>query len=203
MNEIRLELRARNNVLWHAIYDNFASIMAFSRTYKINHSYVGALLNLRLSPIGSKGKWRPNCQKLAETLGIEISTLFPLDLYKIENPMRVVEISFNQLTSGEFNQIKCLPSAESRSFLNSLMLEKIDQSLKTLTPREEEAVKLKFGLKDDGKEHTLEEIGCIFDVGSERIRQILLKALRKLRHPKHTALFDLWQEKLGVDDKEE
>ena len=54
--------------------------------------------------------------------------------------------------------------------------------LKTLTPREEKIIKMRFGL-EDGNEHTLEEVGQTFAVTRERIRQIEGKALRKLRHP--------------------
>ena len=56
------------------------------------------------------------------------------------------------------------------------------QVLRTLTPREERVIKLRFGL-EDGSEHTLEEVGQSFQVTRERIRQIEAKALRKLRHP--------------------
>ena len=56
------------------------------------------------------------------------------------------------------------------------------QVLKTLTPREEKVIKMRFGL-GDGSEHTLEEVGQNFAVTRERIRQIEAKALRKLRHP--------------------
>ena len=54
--------------------------------------------------------------------------------------------------------------------------------LKTLTPREEKVIKMRFGV-GDGSEHTLEEVGQSFAVTRERIRQIEAKALRKLRHP--------------------
>ena len=60
--------------------------------------------------------------------------------------------------------------------------EDINQVLKTLTPREEAVIRLRFGLKD-GRCHTLEEVGKEFNVTRERIRQIEAKALRKLRHP--------------------
>jgi RNA polymerase primary sigma factor len=54
--------------------------------------------------------------------------------------------------------------------------------LRTLNPREERIIKMRFGL-EDGSEHTLEEVGQNFQVTRERIRQIEVKALRKLRHP--------------------
>ncbi|MBA8752452.1 RNA polymerase sigma factor RpoD [Wolbachia endosymbiont of Drosophila innubila] len=55
--------------------------------------------------------------------------------------------------------------------------------LATLTPKEERILRMRFGLGKDGKEHTLEEVGKVFNVTRERIRQIEAKALRKLKHP--------------------
>ena len=66
--------------------------------------------------------------------------------------------------------------------LKTITNEDIDLVLKTLTPREEQVIRLRFGLKD-GRCHTLEEVGSEFNVTRERIRQIEAKALRKLRHP--------------------
>ena len=63
-----------------------------------------------------------------------------------------------------------------------MLKEQIREVLKTLTPREQEVLRLRFGL-DDGCTHTLEEVGSRFGVTRERIRQIEAKALRKLRHP--------------------
>ena len=60
--------------------------------------------------------------------------------------------------------------------------EQTEAVLKTLTPREEKVIKMRFGV-GDGSEHTLEEVGQNFAVTRERIRQIEAKALRKLRHP--------------------
>ena len=59
--------------------------------------------------------------------------------------------------------------------------------LKTLTPREEKVIKMRFGV-GDGSEHTLEEVGQSFAVTRERIRQIEAKALRKLRHRSRRAV---------------
>jgi RNA polymerase primary sigma factor len=66
--------------------------------------------------------------------------------------------------------------------LNINLKEKTESALKTLTPREEQVIKMRFGLVD-GNEHTLEEVGQHFSVTRERIRQIEAKALLKLRHP--------------------
>lgn len=70
--------------------------------------------------------------------------------------------------------------SEAASFV--LLKEQLVDVLKTLTPREEKVLKLRFGL-EDGRQRTLEEVGKEFNVTRERIRQIEAKALRKLRHP--------------------
>src|ERR1039458_3591441 len=66
--------------------------------------------------------------------------------------------------------------------INVNLKDQTGQVLRTLTPREEKVIKMRFGL-EDGSEHTLEEVGQSFAVTRERIRQIEAKALRKLRHP--------------------
>ena len=66
--------------------------------------------------------------------------------------------------------------------INMNLKEKTESVLRTLTPREERIIKMRFGMSD-GSEHTLEEVGQSFAVTRERIRQIEAKALRKLRHP--------------------
>jgi RNA polymerase primary sigma factor len=68
------------------------------------------------------------------------------------------------------------------SVIQGNMREQTERVLRTLTPREEKIVRMRFGM-DDGSEHTLEEVGQVFNVTRERIRQIEAKALRKLRHP--------------------
>ena len=70
----------------------------------------------------------------------------------------------------------------SEAVINLNLREQTAEVLKTLSPREEKIIKMRFGLMD-GSEHTLEEVGQYFAVTRERIRQIEAKALRKLRHP--------------------
>jgi len=82
---------------------------------------------------------------------------------------------------GDFIEDKAVVSP-SDAVINLNLKEQTASVLKSLTPREEKVIKMRFGL-DDGSEHTLEEVGQSFAVTRERIRQIEAKALRKLRHP--------------------
>ena len=82
---------------------------------------------------------------------------------------------------GDFIEDKGTISPE-RMAERTLLKKQMDEILRTLTPREERVIRLRFGI-DDGYHRTLEEVGNIFSVTRERIRQIEDKALKKLRHP--------------------
>ena len=86
---------------------------------------------------------------------------------------------------GDFIEDKAAVSP-SEAVISLNLKEQTASMLKTLTPREERIIKMRFGL-DDGSEHTLEEVGQSFAVTRERIRQIEAKALRKLRHPSRSS----------------
>ena len=82
---------------------------------------------------------------------------------------------------GDFIEDRSMVS-QVEAVINVNLKDQTAQVLRSLTPREEKVIKMRFGL-EDGSEHTLEEVGQSFAVTRERIRQIEAKALRKLRHP--------------------
>ena len=87
---------------------------------------------------------------------------------------------------GDFIEDRAVISP-AEAVININLKEQTESVLKTLTPREEQVIKMRFGL-GDGSEHTLEEVGQRFSVTRERIRQIEAKALRKLRHPSRSRM---------------
>ena len=124
----------------------------------------------------------PTTDEIAERLGITAEKVREImkiaqDPVSLETPIGEEEDSH----LGDFVEDNESP-APSDSASYSLLREQLCNILHTLTPREEQVIKLRFGL-EDGRPRTLEEVGKQFQITRERIRQIEAKALRKLRHP--------------------
>jgi RNA polymerase primary sigma factor len=135
----------------------------------------------------------PTADEIAKRMDI------PVDLVRKAKKIAQQPVSFEtpigeeeETHLGDFIEDKTvvLPS---EAVINLNLKEQIASMLRTLTPREERIIKMRFGL-DDGSEHTLEEVGQTFAVTRERIRQIEAKALRKLRHPSRSRRFRIFLE---------
>jgi RNA polymerase primary sigma factor len=124
----------------------------------------------------------PTSEEIAKRMDIPVSKVRKVlkiaqEPISLETPIGEEEDSH----LGDFIEDRQVVSP-SDAVINLNLKEQTDQVLKTLTPREEKVIKMRFGV-GDGSEHTLEEVGQSFAVTRERIRQIEAKALRKLRHP--------------------
>ncbi len=125
----------------------------------------------------------PSSEEIAKKMDIPVSKVRKVlkiaqEPISLETPIGEEEDSH----LGDFIEDKTITNP-SEAVINSNLREITDEVLKSLTPREEKVIKMRFGLGPNGSEHTLEEVGQHFAVTRERIRQIEAKALRKLRHP--------------------
>ncbi len=145
-------------------------VETINRVIRVSHSMVQSL-----------GR-EPTSQEIATEMKIDVSRVEEIlkiaqEPVSLETPIGEEEDSH----LGDFIQDEeASQPAEAASY--TLLREQLEEVLSTLTPREEQVLRMRFGLID-GKSHTLEEVGKEFDVTRERIRQIESKALRKLRHP--------------------
>ena len=135
----------------------------------------------------------PTADELSEDLG--------MPLYKVRKVLKIAKepISLDTpIGDDEDSQLKDFIADEQVSdpgeaTVSSNMSERTRDALQTLTKREENVLRMRFGI-DSSKDHTLEEVGQDFDVTRERIRQIEAKALRKLRHPSRSKLLKSFYE---------
>ena len=142
---------------------------------------INKLIRVSRQLLQEKGR-EPTPEEIAKEMGISENKVREIikiaqEPVSLETPIGEEEDSH----LGDFIPDDDAPApAEAASF--ALMKEQLLEVLDTLTPREERVLRLRFGL-DDGHQRTLEEVGRVFNVTRERIRQIEAKALRKLRHP--------------------
>lgn len=142
---------------------------------------INRVLRTSHSMVQSLGR-EPTTEEVAQELHMEVS--------KVEEIMKIAQEPVSLETPvgeeedshlGDF-----LPDSDAsqppEEASHTLLHEQLEDVLATLTRREQQVLRMRFGLQD-GKPHTLEEVGKEFDVTRERIRQIESKALRKLRHP--------------------
>ena len=124
----------------------------------------------------------PSEEELASKMGISVDKI--REIYKISQEPVSLETPIGEEDDshlGDFVPDERNMSPEEYA-TNEMLKDEISEVLLTLTEREEKVIRLRFGL-EDGKSRTLEEVGQMFGVTRERIRQIEAKALRKLRHP--------------------
>lgn len=120
----------------------------------------------------------------------EIAKIMKMDVDKVRDIMKIAQKPISLDTPvGEEENSQLGDFIEDENIdtpvdiaTHTLLREQLIHVMETLTPREQEVLRLRFGL-DDGRTRTLEEVGVKFNVTRERIRQIESKALRKLRHP--------------------
>jgi RNA polymerase primary sigma factor len=140
----------------------------------------------------------PTSEEIAEKMDIQVSKVRKIlkiaqEPISLETPIGEEEDSH----LGDFIEDRGVVSP-SDAVININLKEQTASVLQTLTSREEQVIRMRFGI-GDGSEHTLEEVGQRFSVTRERIRQIEAKALRKLRHPSRSRKLKAFLENTGKE----
>lgn len=190
MEEYRIDVKVRNNVILYKIEQaGYKTLGEFCRLNNIMKyvSTIGAIINMKSSPLQSDGEFRKCIIKVADLLGCD-----PLDLFTDTQMHTVLKSNKRSIQVNEAEMRFMLENKNETLLLEDLVShdernKTIEKALGNLTEREAKVIKLRFGF-EDGNEHTLDEVGVAIGkdgspVSRERVRQIEAKALRKLRHP--------------------
>jgi len=184
MSDYRVSIKFRNARLLRAIEqkDNI-SAPKFAEQVGISYLHLLAYLNLTRAPFLENGDLRPCAEKICVFLNKMPCDLWseeqriPLEKNKSETELTGYQVArlFSLCSENDFDPLENLERAEGMSL--------IEDALKSLTPREEEVMRARFGI--DGEAFTLDEVAKQQGVTRERIRQIETKALRRLRNPEN------------------
>ena len=185
--DLLVQSRFKNLILWEAMAGRTATLCAELCGVSLG-AYI-SLLNLRFNPFSTKDDltertYTQNARKIADFFKLPPEILFPESLYSLRLPHLVERryASAEMLPLFAASQTPALLGNPEESVTQDEIKTAIQAACLTLKPREERILKLRFGL-EDGHEYTLQEVATIFQVSKQRIRNIEVKALNKLRHP--------------------
>lgn len=224
---LRVEARFKNARLYNAIVADAivlpgrsaagtaasrrGPIASWCRLHQLSYAAVSELLTLKRSPLRAGQhnddeettpvwEWRPVCLRLATLLGHEPVYLFPCELYERVWPTLIADVDGSRLLEAHALPT-LLPAAQEQQIARDDARSALARALATLSPREAQVLRLRFGLDESEEEHSLRDTATSLDRSPERIRQIEARALRKLRHPSRSrvlrAHFDALMEVKG------
>jgi RNA polymerase sigma factor (sigma-70 family) len=184
--------KIKNGALWEALKAFGGTQKAFAEFLGVDPQSLNTWLGLRAIPNLKRSrkrdpeKWQSIEDKLITLAGVFLEDIFPQELIGSEflKHTKTIEIAREVETirlidaPREFLQIEATQESD---LIHSELAERLDTALKSLTPRQEKILKMRFGLDD--KESTLQECGENFAITRERARLIEMKALSKLRMP--------------------
>ncbi|RLD70198.1 MAG: hypothetical protein DRI98_08595, partial [Bacteroidetes bacterium] len=177
MSDYRVNIKVKNNRILEAIEAaGYKTVGAFCSATGLHQTLVGCYVNFKKAPILQDGSWSSMALRLSDAL---LTT--PDDLFS--EAQKTLRLKTNQ-AEKEYSDVQMLDMINDTPEM--LMIkhdatEAVHDLLDCLTPREKEVMELRFGINHPkGEDHTLQYVADHFDVSQERIRQIEIKALRKL-----------------------
>ena len=180
MDELRVEIRLRNNVLYQNILNRYPSVKAFCREAGFQPSVVGNYLNLKVNPLKASG-YRDCPLQMAKHFHCLVEDLFPLELYDLKETVVVGTVSVEALSLEDFPQL-CIPD-HTAEIDRHLLSERLEALLNELPRREASILRRRYGLGGHPVE-TLKEIAKTIGVSKERVRQLEGKGLRRMQIPR-------------------
>ena len=195
MKSVRMEVRVKNNRLWRLIHENFRTEAEAASAMGVGVHNLNAAVNLRGIPYSTRyhkdinrrfGEILPWAKKICDYFEKSPEWVFPPEIYTNNKwELKIIEADradFIGLPSSEkILQIGGESETEAAA-RNSLSVVAVEKVLSSLPTRESEIIRHRFGL--DGVHcKSLREVGKIFKIGCERVRQIEAKAIWLMRHP--------------------
>ena len=197
VNPYLVKVSIRNNLIIRAIHKaGYRNVSQFCEQNGMAKTQLTELISFRTPPLTKEGEFREPAKKLMEglcALPTELWTAEQLTM-ELKRNTSIKEVNLDAMLSVlGINAEEALqmiePPKPDEVLEEKEKAEVVSEMLDSLTPREARVLRMRFGIGCD--EHTLEEVGKKLDVTSERIRQMEVKALRKMKHPSRMEL--LWE----------
>lgn len=177
--DYRVSVRVRNNRLLRAIEATGAeSVAAWCRDAKLPQTQVNALITMRTAARLQSGEWSACALAVANAL-----RQLPEDLFSEQQqhaPLAVRQVD-REVDAADLAGLLSAPPTPECLLLTGEANSVVDAMLAALPPRERTVIEARLGLDGDNDEKRLDEVGALIGVSRERVRQIEMKALRRMR----------------------
>lgn len=182
--DYRIEIKVKNNRLLTKMEGaGYPSVAKFAEAICMNRTVIYRIVSIKSTALDNEGYYRPEALRIAEFLNCTPQEIYPPAQMRGTMKEKKAQITAN---ANEVDSLTSSLRTLAFSPERKMILNEAKQALKvvmmTLTPKEQRILDLRYGLTY-GEEKTLDEVGAMFGVSRERIRQQEMKALRKMRHP--------------------
>jgi hypothetical protein len=196
MQNVRVEIKIKNNILYSLICDNYNSIKSFCEKEKLSYSLVINYVSLNYNPYkfnkDNVQVYSKTAISISEIFKLTPDIIFPIDLYKIEKNKMIITSDINMIQHNK--ELKMIESNPEYILEKKEFLQDINDILKSLKYRERLAIEMRHGL-NGYKESSFEEISKIIindRTGEQGVsitiaRNTYNKAMKKLRHPSRSS----------------
>ena len=180
IKDYRLKITIRNNKILSKMESlGYISVRKFCKEFNLDYQQATEVINGKIKPLNDKGTIRKSCDQLLSILGLELHDAFTDRQLQGFNKTGFV---FKLKEKEMLELVDPVQNQEIKVIENDIQKKIADAMNKRLTPKQKEILSLKYGFNGH-VEHTLDEIGKMYGVSRERIRQIILKSERLLQHP--------------------
>ena len=180
IKDYRLKITIRNNRILSKIESlGYVSVRKFCKQFDLDYQRTTEIINGKLKPFNDKGTIIKICDQLLSLLGLELHDAFTDRQLQGFNKTGFI---FKLKEKEMLELVDPVQNQEIKIIENDIQKKIADAMNKRLTPKQKEILSLKYGFNGH-VEHTLDEIGKMYGVSRERIRQIILKSERLLQHP--------------------
>jgi len=181
MKELELTLKLRNNRLKRRRLELGLNTREIAKLSGISYGEYLRLENMRRSPLGRRGDWRPSAQRLADFHGVSVDELWPAAVLEVTCPEQKAQLDTRELlamTSLREHYLEGAVPAPERLLMEREWNSSMDEALNTLTQQERRILECRFG-----DEFSLDDTATELHLPRQEVRHLGSKALRKLRHP--------------------
>lgn len=190
MSDYRINIAVKNNrILERMEMAGHKNVNSFCVMFDLSPTDIGRYVNLKKPPRNKRGDWLPTATRIAACLGCN-----PDDLWSPEQQYSelVTNKSHVVVEEGRLKQLMVDGSPDILSgFIEDesakLLADELNKLIGTLTPREQEIIRMRQGLGPFERVYTAAEVGARFEIGAQRVLQLEARALRKMRHPVRNA----------------